>query len=165
MATSSESNTRVYWAFAISCFVAFTLMLVRVPDWLSSFWPDWIALVIVYWALYAPHNIGPKAGFVIGTMLEVLMAKTFGVLSLALAVLVFLVNLSHLQLRVSSRWQRVFLVILFVAIFKLINLWFEGMVGGDRLTAQDWYSLLGDLAVWPFLTIVLDELRRVYRLR
>ncbi len=165
MDNKMQSPTSVYWAFALSCFVAFTLMLVQVPDWLSSFWPDWIALVVVYWALLAPNRIGPVAGFIIGTMLEVLRAKTFGVISAGLAVLAFLVNLSHLQLRITSRWQQVFLVVLFVAVYKLINIWFEGMVGDGRITAEDWYSLLGDLAVWPFLNIVLDELRRAYRIR
>lgn len=140
-------------------------MLVQVPDWLSPFWPDWIALVIVYWALLAPDRIGPVAGFIIGTMLEVLRAKTLGVISAGLATLAFLVNLSHLQLRITSRWQQVFLVVLFVAVYKLINVWLEGMVDDARMTAQDWYSLLGNIAVWPFLNIVLDELRRVYRIR
>jgi len=165
MNSKIQSPTSVYWAFALSCFVAFTLMLMQVPDWLSPFWPDWIALVIVYWALLAPNRIGPLTGFIIGTMLEVLTGKTFGVISVGLSTLAFLVNLSHLQLRITSRWQQMFLVVLFVAIFKLINVWLEGMVGDARLTAQDWYSLLGDIVMWPFLNIVLDELRRAYRIR
>jgi len=163
--SSSQSSSSIYWAFSISCFVAFTLTLVQVPDWLSSFWPDWIALVIVYWSLLVPSRIGPLAGFIIGTMLEVLFAKTFGVLSAGLATLAFLVNISHLQLRVTSRWQQIFLVVFLVAIYKLVNLWFEGMVDGAKITAQDWLSLIGDLMIWPFINIVLDELRRALKIR
>ncbi len=165
MNAESQGRGGIYWAFAISCFFAFALTLVQIPDWLSPFWPDWVALLIVYWALLAPTRIGPVAGFAIGTILEVLTAKTLGVFSAGLATLAFLVNLSHLQLRVTSRWQQIFLVILFVATFKLIHLWLDGLVGDARLTVQDWYSLLGDLAIWPFLNIVLDELRRLYRIR
>lgn len=165
MNTQSQSPSRIYWAFALSCFVAFTLMLVQVPDWLSLFWPDWIALVIVYWALLAPSRIGPITGFIVGTILEVLRAKNFGVLSIGLATLAFFVNMSHLQLRVTSRWQQVFLVVMFIAVFKLINLWFEGMVGDARISIRDWYSLLGNFIVWPFINILLDELRRAYRIR
>lgn len=165
MQTKTHSSAKLYWSFSLSCFIAFTLMLFQVPDWLSAFWPDWIALTIVYWALNAPNRIGPFAAFIIGTMVEVLTVKTFGVLSFALAFLAFVVNLSHLQLRVMSNWQKVFLVIVLVAFFKLINLWFDGLVGTNRLTVDDWYSMLGNLAVWPFLSIVLDELRRVSRMR
>lgn len=165
MDAKAQTSGSVYWAFALSCFIAFTLMLVQVPDWLAPFWPDWIPLVIVYWALIAPDRIGPIAGFIIGTMLEVLTAKTLGVISAGLVILAFLVNISYLQFRVTSRWQQVFLVILLVGIFKLINLWLEGLVGDARITAQDWYSLAGNLVVWPFLNIVLDELRQMYRIR
>lgn len=165
MSNSGRSSTAIYWAFSLSSFVAFTLMLVQVPDWLSPFWPDWIALIVVYWALISPGRIGPLVGFVLGTMLEVLFAKTFGVLSAGLATLAFLVNISHLQLRVISRWQQIFLVILLVATFKLINLWLEGMVDDARITALDWSSLVGDLMIWPFINIVLDELRRAFKIR
>ncbi len=165
MNSKSRSPRRIYFLFAFTCFVAFTLMLVQVPDWLASFWPDWMALILVYWALYTPSRVGPITGFVVGTMLEVLFAKTFGVLSLGMAALAFMVNLSHLQLRVTSRWQQVFLVVLFVAIFKLVNLWLEGMVDGAKITASDWYSLLGNFLIWPFVNIALDELRRAFRIR
>lgn len=165
MSSKSRSPKRIYGIFAFTCFIAFTFMLVQVPDWLSAFWPDWIALILVYWSLYAPSRIGPVVGFIVGTMLEVLFAKTFGVLSLGLATLAFLVNISHLQLRVTSRWQQVFMVVFFVAIFKLMNLWFEGIVDGAKITASDWYSLLGNFVVWPFIHIALDELRRAFRIR
>ena len=160
-----QSALKLYWAFSLSCFFAFTLMLVRVPDWLSAYWPDWIALVIVYWALVAPDRIGPVAGFIIGTMLEVLFARTFGVLSTGLAVLAFLVNIAHMQLRITSRWQQVFLLVLLVGVFKLTNLWFESLVENATLTGADWLSLIGNLVVWPFLNIVLDEFRRMMRIR
>ncbi len=165
MNSKAQSPTRIYWAFAFSSFVAFTLTLVQVPDWLAPYWPDWIALIIVYWALHSPDRIGPIAGFIIGTILEVLRAKTLGVISSGLATLAFLVNLSYLQLRVSSRWQQLIMVAVFVAIFKLINLWLDGIVGDTRISVQDWYSLLGNMIIWPFINIILDELRRIYRIR
>ncbi|MCH2189977.1 MAG: rod shape-determining protein MreD [Gammaproteobacteria bacterium] len=165
MNSTAGAPNRVYLALCVSCFAAFTLMLVQVPDWLAAFWPDWIALVLVYWALLAPNKVGPIVGFTIGTMLEVLTAKTFGVLSIGLATLVFLVNLTYLQLKVTSRWLQVFLVVALIAFFKLINLWLEGLVAGNKITVEDWYSIVGNILVWPFVNIVLEEIRRVFHLR
>lgn len=165
MNRSVELPNRIYWALSITCFAAFTLKLVQVPDWLAAFWPDWIALVLVYWALLTPSKVGPIVGFIIGTMLEVLTAKTFGVLSIGLATLVFLVNLSYLQLKVTSKWLQVFLVVALIAFFKLINLWLEGIVADNKITIEDWYSIVGNIVVWPFINIVLDEIRGFFRLR
>ena len=160
-----QGGNRVYVAFALSIIVAFTLKLVQVPHWLLSFWPDWIALVMVVWALQFPQKVTPLIAFIVGTMLEVLTAKTFGVVSIGLATLVFLVNLSHLQLRVLSSWQQVFLVVVLVAFSNLINLWLDGLVGGNKISAEDWYSIVGNIVVWPFINIILSEVRRAFRIR
>ena len=160
-----QGGNRIYVAFALSIIVAFTLKLVQVPYWLVSFWPDWIALVMVVWALQAPQKVTPLIAFIVGTMLEVLTAKSFGVVSIGLATLVFLVNLSHLQLRVLSSWQQVFLVVVLVAFSNLINLWLEGLVGGNKISVEDWYSIVGNIVVWPFINILLNEVRRAFRIR
>ena len=121
--------------------------------------------MMVVWALQAPQKVTPLTAFIVGTMLEVLTAKTFGVVSIGLATLVFLVNLSYLQLRVLSSWQQVFLVVVLVAFSNLINLWLEGLVGGNKISVEDWYSIVGNIVVWPFINILLNEVRRAFRIR
>ena len=149
----------------LSSFFALVLTVVQLPQWLFYFWPDWIALIIVYWALMVPDRIGPFVGFVIGTLLEVLFVRKFGVLGLGLATLAFIVNRTHLQLRALSVWQQLLLVGLFLAIFKLLTGWLYGMVSDFTITGEYWYSILGGMLVWPFIFILLEELRRKLRIR
>lgn len=145
--------------------LAFVLTVVQLPGWLFYFWPDWIALIVVYWALVVPKRIGPFVGFIIGTLVEVLFVRKFGVLGLGLATLAFIVNSTSQQLRVLSIWQQMVLIGVFVGIFKLLTGWLSGLVAGFTITPEYWYSLLGSVLIWPFAFILLEELRRAVRIR
>ena len=165
MPSNRLSNYKIFWAVSFSALIALALMIVPLPQWLFYFWPDWIALVIVYWALYTPEKVGPVVGFLIGVLLEVLFVRKFGVEGLGLATLAFLVNYANQQLNVLSIWQQTIVIAMFVALFKLITGWLYGLVGDFTITIEYWYSLLGCIFVWPFMSILLHEMRRRTRTR
>jgi len=154
----------LFWAVLLSSFLALVLTVVQLPQWLFYFWPDWIALIVVYWSLMVPERVGPLVGFIIGTMLEVLFVRKFGVLGLGLATLAFIVNSMHQQLRALSVWQQMVLVGLFIGVFKLLTGWLQGLVSDFTITGEYWYSILGSILVWPFMFILLEELRRKARI-
>lgn len=166
MGPSSNSSTpRLVFGVSVSAFVALVLTVVQLPAWLFYFWPEWIALVVIYWALVAPKRVGPFVGFIIGTLLEVLFVRNFGVLGLGMATLAFLVNSASQQLRALSIWQQMISVGFFVAIFKLLTGWLSGLVAGFTIITEFWYSLVGSIVIWPFAYILLEELRRAVRIR
>ena len=137
----------------------------QLPSWLFHFWPDWIAIVVVYWALATPNRIGPFVGFIIGTLLEVLFVRKFGVLGFGLATLAFVINTTSQQLRALSIWQQTLSVAGLIGFFKLLTGWLYGLIVGFTITSEYWYSLVGSLLIWPFAFILLEELRRAVRIR
>ncbi|MFQ3244676.1 MAG: rod shape-determining protein MreD [Arenicella sp.] len=162
---SRPSSWSLFLGVFISVFVALVLTVVQLPGWLFYYWPDWIAIVVAYWALVAPKRIGPYVGFIIGTLLEVLFVRKFGVMGFGLATLAFIVNSTSQQLRVLSIWQQMISMGVFIGFFKLLTGWLSGMVAGFTITAEYWYSLLGTVVIWPFAFILLEELRRAVRIR
>ena len=165
MSRNQASNFTVFWAVSFSMLVALALVIVTLPQWVFYFWPDWVALVIVYWALYTSEKVGPLVGFIVGIVLEVLFVRHFGVEALGLATLAFVVNYSSRQLRVLSIWQQTIVIAMFVAFFKLFTGWLFGLVDQFTITIEYWYSSLGNVLVWPFISILLHELRRKMRIR
>ena len=159
------SEVNLFWAVFFSTFAALVLMLIELPQNLFYFWPDWIVLVVAFWALTQPDRIGPFVGFIIGTLIEVLFVRNFGVLGFGLAALAFVINSTHQQLRVLSAWQQMLIIGLFIGVFKLVTGWFSGLVSDFVFITEYWYSLLGDILVWPFVSILLYELRRLFRVR
>jgi len=163
--SGNKSSANLIFAVALSSFVALVLTIVQLPAWLFHFWPDWIALVIVYWALTTPDRVGPFVAFIIGTLLEVLFVRKFGVLGLGLATLAFVVNAAHQQLRVLSIWQQMIFVGMLIGVFKLLTGWLYGIVSDFTITSEYWFSMIGGMVIWPFAFILLEELRRRARVR
>lgn len=121
-------------------------------------------MVIFYWALSLPDRVGPWVGLLVGTVMEVLLVHNFGVLGLGLAVLAFMVSRASSQLQVLSLWQQAIIVGLLIGIYKLIIGWLNGLISDFSISTEYWYSLLGDMLLWPFVFILLRELRRIARL-
>jgi rod shape-determining protein MreD len=149
----------LFWSIALCFIVGYTLTIIPTPQAIFYFWPDWIALIVVYWALMVPDRIGPWVGFVFGTLLEVLFVRDFGVLGFGLAMLAFAVNRTHLQLQVLSIGPQTVVVGLFIAVFKLIAGWLYGLTSDFAMTSEYWYSFIGCVLAWPFVFILLQELR------
>ena len=165
MTPRDTDSSNLIWVVVLSSFVALVLTMLPVPVWLLYFWPDWMVLVVFYWALTVPDRVGPLVGFIIGTVLEVLFVRTFGVLGFGLAILAFTVNRWSLQLRALTVWQQMIVVGVFDAIYKLITGWLYGLISDFTITTEYWYSLAGAMLCWPFVFILLQELRRMARLR
>jgi len=163
--SSDQDFGRVLFGLVISAIIALILTVVQLPDWLFLFWPDWIAMVLIYWALKKPEHIGPFAAFIIGTLMEVLFVRKFGVLGLGLATLAFIANSTSLQIRIMTVWQQTLLIGLFIGIFKLITGWLYGLVSDLTITREYWYPILSSMLLWPFVFILLEELRRALRIR
>ncbi|NND82728.1 MAG: rod shape-determining protein MreD [Gammaproteobacteria bacterium] len=163
MVNQPNNTLNLFWAFSLSAFLALVLMILQVNQ-ILVFWPEWMALVIIYWALMVPDRIGPLVGFITGTLLDVLLVRNFGVLGFGLASLAFVVNRTHLQLRVLSLWQQTVVIGLFIGIFKLITGWLYGLTSDLTLSAAYFYPSLGSMLMWPFAFILLQELRRKARI-
>ncbi|MBT8115259.1 MAG: rod shape-determining protein MreD [Arenicella sp.] len=163
MVRKNKDRFNLLWAFSLSAFMALVLMILQVEQ-ILSFWPEWMALVVIYWALMAPEKIRPWVAFVTGTLLEVLLVRNFGILGLGLATLAFIVNSAHLQLRVLSLWQQTVVIGMLIGIFKLITGWLYGMTSDLNISVAYFYPAIGSMLVWPFVYILLQELRRQARI-
>lgn len=146
--------------FILSVFVALVMMLLPVPRWLFYFWPDWMALVMLYWAMTHPHRVGPLIALLISLLLEVLFVSHFGVIGAGLVVVVFIVNRIHAQLRAMSVWQQAIVMAFLVGLFKLLTGWLTGMVSDFIISVEYWYSLMSSFLIWPFLVILLNMLKK-----
>lgn len=165
MAPKTSANFNFFMLFISTTIIALLLMIIPLPSWLFYFRPDWVALILVYWALAMPTQVGVIAGFILGLIMDVMLVKTFGLHALGLSFIGFVISSAHLQIRMLSIWQQSLIVGTLLAFTKLITGWITGMVTDFTITQYYWYSLLGDMIIWPWLFIILSELRRALRVR
>jgi rod shape-determining protein MreD len=77
-------------AVIISVVLALVLEFIRFPDLIANARPEWLTLVLVHWILRRPDIAGVGFGFVIGLALDVVSGSNFGIHTLALSLVSYL---------------------------------------------------------------------------
>ena len=152
------------WVILLSFIFAFLLTYVPLPAWADRFRPDWLALFLIYWCMALPHRVGIGSGWMLGLILDAAKGTLLGQHALALAVVAFLTLKTHTRIRVFPLWQQAISVMLFLLINQILVSWISGMTG---YPPRDWWYLapaLGGMLLWPWVFILLRDLRRYFQL-
>lgn len=160
MTVGMDARTRgrltIYTTFA----VALVLAVIPAPDWAEPFIPDWVALTLIYWCMAIPDRVSVGTGWVVGLVLDVLYGSLLGQHALALTLIAFLTVKLHLQLRMFPRWQQAVIVLILLAISQLLVIWIRGIAGRAPETIAYWTPSIVGMVVWPWLFVVLRDVRR-----
>ncbi len=144
--------------------VAFILSVLPVPGWAQPFRPDWVALVLVYWCIAAPAWVGVGAGWLSGLVLDVLYGSLLGSHAFSKGVIAYVAHRLHLQLRVFPRWQQSVAILVLVALDQLLVLWVRSLAGAAPVEWSYWTSSVVSMLIWPWLFVILRDLRQRARI-
>lgn len=149
----------------MSFVAALLLTIIPMPDWMVMFRPEWVALTLLYWCLALPQRVGVGIGFSLGIALDVLKGAILGQHALALAIIAFLAIKVHQQLRVYPMWQQALSIMALVILYQMLVLWISGIVGHKTDTWQYWLPAISSTLLWPWIYIILRDLRRHFGVR
>jgi rod shape-determining protein MreD len=147
-------------AIPLSFFVAFLLVALPLPQVLSYWRPELVTMVLVFWVLNEPGKVGVWTAFLLGLLLDVLMATTFGVYPLMLAVVAYLTRLSYRWVKVFSVWQTGGLVLALVLVSLIVKRILLGVLGSGPDSLLFWVPALTSALVWPTVMLSLRRFTR-----
>ncbi len=151
------------WAIIISFMVAFMLMVVPLPDWAHLWRPSWVTMALIYWCLAVPQRVGIGVGWMLGLILDVLMGALLGQHAMGLALVAYLSLKFHLRIRVLPLWHQGIGVFLLVLLERTLAVWVKGVQGLPTPDWAVWPPALTSTLLWPWLFIILRDVRRNYR--
>lgn len=151
------------WVIALSFFAAFGLSTVPLPVWAAPFRPEWVTLVLIYWTLALPERIGVGVGWLLGLILDVIKGTLLGQHSLALAVVAFLTLQLYRRIRLFPLGQQALTILVLVAVHQLLTLWINGIIGRAAQSWAYWLPTLTSALIWPWVFLVLRDMRRRFR--
>ena len=154
------------WWFIGTLVFALLSMLVPLPGVLEPFKPYWPALVLLYWALEsgdARINLG--LAFVLGVCADMLNGVLLGEQALRLCVLAFIALRFRSRLRFFPMWQQTLAVLALLVNDRFLLLIVRAFAGEATPPALWWASPFVSAALWPFLFLLLDDLRMRLRLQ
>lgn len=146
------------------CF-ALILTILPLPEWARVFRPQWVALVLIYWSMALPHRVGVGYGFIFGILLDVLTGTLLGQHALGLSVVAYTTLKLHQRIRVFPLWQQSLVVLLLLVVEHLLALWVMGAIN-ERPPGLIYWAVppIGAL-LWPWVFVVLRDLRRRFHAR
>jgi len=151
------------WIIAFTVLVALMLTIVPLPQWLRPYRPEWAVLALIYWGMALPQRVGVGAGWATGLLIDVLKGSLLGQHALALTVVMFLTLNLHQRIRVYPLWQQALSVLTLTGLYQLLVLWFEGITGQRTGGWQYWMPSVVGMLLWPWVFMVLRDLRRRFK--
>jgi rod shape-determining protein MreD len=145
---------------ALSLVLTLALSLVPLPHLISSFRPDWVAVVLLYWSLTAPRRFSLLTAFWTGIVLDTLTGSLLGQHALALLVIVYIAERLHLRIRVFPVSQLGLTVLALLGLYEFILFWIDGVAGRTVPLSERWGPPLAGTLVWLALLAVFDSGRR-----
>lgn len=150
---------------ALTIISAFMLAIMPLPDWAVDFRPDWVTLVLIYWAMALPASIGITVAWMAGLMLDVSHGAVLGQHALGLVIVIYVIHTQHQRLRVASLLQQAIVIFILLFIKQLLALWVTGIMGR---APDNWLYFMPSLTsalLWPWVYIILRDLRRRFGYR
>ena len=140
---------------ALSLFIALLLNLLPLKGIALSLWPDFVALVTLYWCINQPQRAGIGMAFGMGLFMDIGEASTLGQHALAYSIMAFIALIFQRRLSVFELLKQAPQIglILFAGQFVIL---LTGLLGGSHFPGWDFFliSVIGML-LWPVVSSLL----------
>jgi rod shape-determining protein MreD len=153
------------WWFIGTLVFALLSMLVPLPGVLEPFKPYWPALFLLYWSLESEDRVTLGLAFVVGLAADLLNGVVLGEQALRLCALVFIALRFRSRLRFFPMWQQALAVLALLLNDRILLLIVRVLAGASLPPASWWISPFVGAALWPFLFLLLDDLRARLRIQ
>ena len=147
------------WAVTFTLLLALIAQVVPLPDWLPEIRPSFIALVIIYWSIYAPHAGGIFAPWIAGLALDVFQGEVLGQNALAIALIAYIAMSLHQRLRNQTLVQQSLFVCLMLYASLIVVWGIEGWTNQNNAVSSHWRwitPMIGAM-LWPFIAMLLGR--------
>ncbi len=161
----SLSTTRGMFVVTISFIIAIGLLLFPLPDFLLWWRPNWVLMVLIYWTMALPHRVGIITGWVLGIITDVALGSVLGVHGLSMAFIAYVILMICKRLRLFPFWKQALIVGLMIGLDLVLSLWLQNFISTQPRHSSYWLPIISSIIIWPWLFIVLRDIRRYFLVR
>lgn len=147
------------WLVLLSLLAGWIVLVLPLPSALMLLRPYLLALVLCYWLLETPELIGLGSAFVIGLVADAVSGTLLGEQAMRLVILAFLVQRFRARLRFFPLWQQAAAVFALLLNDRVVVQAIRWVSGEGLLPWPAWFSPLLGFALWPWLFLLLDQIR------
>ena len=146
----------------ITIILGLFISLITLP--LGYYAPEWMLLVITYWAIALPSNNKLFLAFLIGIIVDIVYGQVLGISSLFYVLLIYIILRLYNSLRYMTIAQQAVVLFIFISLKQHLLVWAYFII--DRNI--DYQALLvGSLvsaSIWPIIYYALRFIRRKFNI-
>ncbi|EFX91382.1 rod shape-determining protein MreD [Actinobacillus ureae] len=145
--------------------IAFVLEIMPWPIGFQGLRPNWLILVLIYWALALPNKVSVGTAFVAGIVWDLVLGSILGIHALVLSIAIYFVAKYHLILRNLSLWLQAILVMLYVVAIRFLIYFVELVLHSAEFNSQEVLGAIISGILWPWIFLLMRHIRRQLGLR
>ena len=142
------------WAVAFTLLLALILQALPLPTWIEAVRPSFVGIVVIYWAIYAPHAGGIFAPWLAGLGLDVFKGDVLGQNALAIVLVAYIAMSLHQRLRNQTLVQQSLFVFAMLTLNEFVVFAIEGWSGHAISSPWRWLQPMIGAMLWPFVALL-----------
>jgi rod shape-determining protein MreD len=151
--------------FWLSLVAGVVLTVLALPEAWRPFRPFWLGLLVIWWSLEAPDRMGLGVAFLLGLTQDILIGTLLGEHSFRLVAIAFILLRFRARLRFFPMWQQALAVLAILINDRIVTWALRSFAGATAIDWQFWIAPIVGAMLWPWLFLLLDDLRRRSRPR
>lgn len=158
-----QVRAHAIWIILLSFSIAYLLAIVPFPEWAMIYRPEWVPMVLIYWAMALPYRVGIGSAWIVGLLLDILEGSVLGLNAMSLVILAYVTISLHQRLRMFSSLQQSGLVLALVGLNLMLCNWLQ-IVTGQSIPSSLMFLMaaLSSAVIWPSLFQLLRHVRRSF---
>ena len=145
------------WAVFLSVLIALIAQVLPLPDWLAVVRPSFVALVIIYWSIYAPHAGGIFAPWLAGLALDVFKGDVLGQNALAISLVAYATMSFHQRMRNHTLVQQSLWAFFMLLVNEAVVWGIEGWLDHSVASPWRWLQPMIGAMLWPFIALLVGR--------
>ncbi len=143
----------------LTIILALMLTMMPLPDSVSAFRPDWVALIMIFWTMTVPRRISVGVAWFVGIFVDVSQGTLLGQHALALCAIAYVTVKFHLLMRVFPLMQLTATIFALLAMYQFLLFWINGVVGINAPSISYWAPVITGTLIWPLLYTFITDVR------
>lgn len=146
-------------AIGLSLLLGFLLSVMPMSGWYTQFSPQWLWLIVLYWVLKTPQQVGLIMAWSMGLLLDVASVGLLGAHALLFTLSAALVLSTRSVLNSTGPLQQALFFAGLSLVYLLLLLWIQGGLTSGLAIASYLGRSLSNLVAWPLLLLLLHQIR------
>ncbi len=162
MENSSKNSVTDYLRIGGLIAVALVLSVLAVPPTAAVLRPDFVALALIYLAVYHTHRVGVFTAFSAGLLVDVITFGTLGQHAIAKVVVVYLMLKVFRNVQRKSLWIKNLLVFILLLVNAVVIFTVHLIVHHNSGSLAIWLTPVTGLIVWSVVVSLRNRVE-IYR--